>query len=181
MLEQGWPVQALSEFPSTDRLIAMVAHTHNDGDQSVSQKVTRLVLDEILLFTTSAVRYLNEVAKLQHTPGLVDLLSQLCSVSGIVLQLQDLIRNETPKASWSLKMGRLGVRAGPFSHVLRRLQELLDELARGHSSSHQAQRPGTLVPNIDLTELARSLEGPKKFLLCALQNEPRYAGTLLIE
>ena len=148
-------------------------------EHPMSQKLAAELVDEVLHLATSAVEYLNEMAKTRNTPFLLALLSQLCSVTGIVLQLKDASQNETSEDPWNVKMATLCAPSGLLQILASKLRILALQLAQGLSSSRQAGLPGPLFRDIDLTEIKSSFETPKTILLNALLNEPRCVGILV--
>ena len=151
-------------------------------EHSMSQKpAARSMLDEVLSFATSAVGYVNTMAKVQNTPLLQDLLSHLCSISGILLQLKILSLNETWADQQSVAMATLCSPSGPLPNLVLKLRELRWRLDRWRCDICQTEGPGPLIRDINLTEVTSCFEPHKKILLFALQNEPRYVGILLNE
>ena len=148
-------------------------------EHPMSQKLTAELVDEVLHLATSAVDYLNEMLKITSTPFLLALLSQLCSVTGIVLQLKDASQNETSEDPWNVKIATLCAPSGRLGILASKLRTLALQLAQGLSSSRQAGRPGPLFRDIDLTEINSSFETTKTISLNALLNEPRCVGILV--
>ena len=150
-------------------------------EHSITRQPAAGIIDEILHLVTLTVNYLNQVARIENTPLLLALLSQLCSVSGIVLQLKNLSQNENAEFSWSLKMGALCVPSGPLQDLVLELRTFARRLSRCFSRIRQLEASGPLIRNIDVTKLKSSFETQKTILLYALQNEPRYVGVLVNE
>ena len=161
------------------RVVPLPAVVVEFPEHPMSKKLAAELIDEVLYVATSVVINLNEMAKIENTPFLLALLSQLCSVTGILFQLKEVSQNEISEDAWNVKMATLCAPSGLLQDLASKLETLALRLASGLSSSRHVGRPGPLIRDLDLTEINSSFETPKTILLYALLNEPRSVRILV--
>ena len=159
------------------RVVPLPAVVVESLEHPMSQKLAAKSIDEVLHLGTSAIKYLSEMAKIENTPFLLVLLSQLCSVTGIVFQLKEFSQNETSEDV----LATLCAPSGLLQNLALKLRTLAEKFAQSFSNSRDAKRPGPLNLDIDFTETYSSFETPKKILLYTLLNEPRFVRILVKE
>ena len=150
-------------------------------EHPMSQELAAELINEVFHLATSVVKYLKETAKIENTPFLLVLLSQLCSITGIVFQLKEISQNETSEDAWNVKIATLCAPSGLLQNLALELRKLALKFAPGLSSSRHAGRPEPLDLDIDFTKIYSSFETPKTILLYALLNEPRFVRSLVKE
>ena len=105
-------------------------------EHMVSPTKAAETLDSVLQLTTQVVNGLNHAMKSGKDSVLWALLIELCSISGILFHLQQLVRDEMSKHEWMATVTTLCAPFGPLEQFKANL-ELLASIVR---SEHKLER-----------------------------------------
>ena len=140
-------------------------------EHMVSPNNTAETLDSVLQLTTQVVNGLNHAIKSGKDSVLWALLIELCSISGILFHLQQLVQDEKSKNEWMATVKTLCAPYGPLENFKANLELLASKFAPNISLNAIRGILRLASGHVNFVEVKIAIEKQRVIFNVALQND----------
>lgn len=141
--------------------------------QAIFQKSAAEMLDSVLQLTTQTVKSLNKISKIEKNSFIWTIIIELCSISGILFQLKQLIQDRTSKHQRRSTTKMLCANLGPLEQYETNLELLASKYAPNVSLKAAGKTSRALEGKINAVEIKTTIERQKAVFVAALKNDSK--------